>query len=395
MVNQLFISKIFACLFATWLLFIYYAPRSLAAYTTNRLYDWSNFSHTDKENGYETGIAEDVKYHGKSSAFVKSAELNQPTKVYFLTLWQTFKADKFRGKHIEFSGVVKSENVRGWMNPFVKVAQDDKVIRFDNRDDHRISHAKSWKKFSIEIDVPPKSTAIDIGFYTTGGGTFWLNDLDVKIVSDSRKVTNIPWDSKKFAPYSFEPGHLKNLDFTAAGSEESAQHPMGWASYENEKNYAWTVDRQMQFHGHPSACITCKTNVATDFALLYKDVIASDYTGHTKLSAFLKTKDVTDWSAIFMRVDGLDKVLSFDNMEDRPVKGTEDWKEYSIVLDVPKSAKKLRIGAMLAGTGTVWINSMKLINVSEDTPLTQKPRDLPNLLRDTMPDAPQLEFLLR
>jgi hypothetical protein len=245
------------------------------------------------------------------------------------------------------------------------------------------------------MDVPSKSTAIDIGFYITGGGTFWLNDLDVRIVSDSRKVTNIPWDSKKFAPYSFEPGQPKNLDFTDIGVEAKTQQPMGWASFENEKNYAWTVDSQMQFQGHPSACISCKTNAATDFALLYQDLNASDYTGHTKLSAFLKTKDVPDWSAIFMRVDGVDKVFGFDNMEDRPVKGTEDWKEFSIVLDVPKAAKKLRIGAMLAGTGTVWINSMKLVRVSEDTPLTQKPRNLPKMIRDTIPDAPQLEFLLR
>ena len=44
-----------------------------------------------------------------------------------------------------------------------------------------------------------------------------------------------------------------------------------------------------------------------------------------------------------MRVDGGDgQILSFDNMHSRPIKGTKDWKQYQITLDVPDGAAKDR-----------------------------------------------------
>lgn len=42
---------------------------------------------------------------------------------------------------------------------------------------------------------------------------------------------------------------------------------------------------------------------------------------------------------LWFRVDGTTgKSLSFDNMQDRAVKGTTEWARYEIVLDVPEGA---------------------------------------------------------
>jgi hypothetical protein len=38
--------------------------------------------------------------------------------------------------------------------------------------------------------------------------------------------------------------------------------------------------------------------------------------------------------------------LGFDNMSDHAVKGTTDWKMYSVVLDVPDDAKNIFLGAL-------------------------------------------------
>ena len=45
---------------------------------------------------------------------------------------------------------------------------------------------------------------------------------------------------------------------------------------------------------------------------------------------------MSDYAALWMRVDGGGKVIKFDNMEDRPVKGTTEWKRCSVVLTHPR-----------------------------------------------------------
>jgi len=79
-----------------------------------------------------------------------------------------------------------------------------------------------------------------------------------------------------------------------------------------------------------------------------------------RLSAFVKTKNVDTWVGLWMRVDGNATTLSFDNMGDRSITGTSDWRKYEIVLDVPESSTGILYGILLAGTGEAWVNGMQL-----------------------------------
>jgi len=50
------------------------------------------------------------------------------------------------------------------------------------------------------------------------------------------------------------------------------------------------------------------------------------------LSGYIKSEDVNGWSGMWMRIDGeSNQQLGFDNMRDRAIKGTTDWKIYVIV----------------------------------------------------------------
>ena len=75
-------------------------------------------------------------------------------------------------------------------------------------------------------------------------------------------------------------------------------------------------------------------------------------------SAFVKSDSVQDWAGLWMRVDkGSDataKVLSFDNMQDRPIKRTTGWRNYEGVLDVPRdTAGIFFLRMLLSGTESV------------------------------------------
>jgi hypothetical protein len=95
-----------------------------------------------------------------------------------------------------------------------------------------------------------------------------------------------------------------------------------------------------------------------------------------RMTGYMKSADLNEWAGFWFRVDGEDgKQLSFDNMGDRPVKSTSDWKRYEIVLDVPADAKALAYGALLSGTGQIWFENITFDVVDNSVPVTEKKSD--------------------
>jgi len=101
--------------------------------------------------------------------------------------------------------------------------------------------------------------------------------------------------------------------------------------------------------------------IDNQFGTIMQNFIPEEYLGkRVKLTAFIKAENIDDWAGMWMRVDGSGgKTLSFDNMQDRAIKGSKDWKEYEIILDVPKGAINLAYGVLLSGTGKVFIDDFK------------------------------------
>lgn len=88
-----------------------------------------------------------------------------------------------------------------------------------------------------------------------------------------------------------------------------------------------------------------------------------------KLSGYIKSIEVDDWAGMWMRVDKEEeRGVSFDNMQDRPIKGTTDWKKYEIILDVPSESISISYGVLTVGTGEVLIDnfSFKIVGDSEE-----------------------------
>ncbi len=99
---------------------------------------------------------------------------------------------------------------------------------------------------------------------------------------------------------------------------------------------------------------------------------ANSYLGkRVKLIGNAKSERLEEWAGFWMRVDGAEKqLLRFDNMQDRPIKGTTGWTKYQIVLDVPDDSIHIAFGLLLSGPGQVWIAEVSLEIVSSDVPTT-------------------------
>ena len=125
------------------------------------------------------------------------------------------------------------------------------------------------------------------------------------------------------------------------------------------------------FNGHPSAYLKAKVPGVEGFGTLMQDFRADHYAGkRVRFSAFVKTEGAQDWAGLWMRIDKGSQLLAFDNMQDRSIKGTTEWKKYDVVLDVPQNASGIFFGVLLNGTGTVWLSNAKFEIVGPDVPTT-------------------------
>lgn len=70
----------------------------------------------------------------------------------------------------------------------------------------------------------------------------------------------------------------------------------------------------------------------------------------------------TGYAGLYMRIDDENsKMIAFDNMGTRGVKGTTDWKQYSIKLDYnSEEVKTLYIGGLLSGDGKAWFDNFEI-----------------------------------
>lgn len=111
------------------------------------------------------------------------------------------------------------------------------------------------------------------------------------------------------------------------------------------------------------------------YAVLMQSIVADAYrSGKVRLTARLKTEDA-DAGTIWMRVDRAPgSVVRFDNMMARAtngcLKGTRDWTERTIVLDVPDEATSIHYGFFLQGHGRVWAKAFEIERASGDTEIT-------------------------
>jgi hypothetical protein len=123
-----------------------------------------------------------------------------------------------------------------------------------------------------------------------------------------------------------------------------------------------------------SACAVLETRAApvTGFVSLAQNAVVTELRGRRlQLSAWVKAEKVEGWSGLWMRIDNVKgKGVAFDNMQDRPIRGSVDWTAHSIVLDVPQEGSKVYFGVILEGNGTVWVDDFTFSLVGSKVPVT-------------------------
>ncbi len=161
--------------------------------------------------------------------------------------------------------------------------------------------------------------------------------------------------------------------------------PAGWL----QTGDAQTCEGQVvSTSGAPSAkvfSLDCKPGTV-GFSTLMQQVAGTDYAGkRIRLSAQLRADQLAAWGGLWMRADSGQRVAAFDNMYNRPLRGSFDWQTAEVVLDVPQDATTLSFGFLLNGAGQLQATQFKLEVVANHVAVTgergapvlpRQPRDL-------------------
>lgn len=111
--------------------------------------------------------------------------------------------------------------------------------------------------------------------------------------------------------------------------------------------------------------------------------VQMDFVGETiELRGRLRTQDVKGFAGLWLREDGDQNAIEFDNMAHRSLHGTTGWTEYSITLPANMQGHRLAFGALLTGTGTVWASDLQLL--VDGKPISLAPsRKIPKTIPET------------
>ena len=128
----------------------------------------------------------------------------------------------------------------------------------------------------------------------------------------------------------------------------------------NPSAYEIGIIKDTERKGNVAFLKSKSKKVKKGFGTIMQSFDSEMYNGKkVKLSGHIKTVDVDNWVGMWMRVDGSAKrALSFDNMQERPIKGTTAWKKYEIVLDVPVESAGIYYGVLLSGAGEVYLDNL-------------------------------------
>ncbi|MBD2757530.1 S41 family peptidase [Spirosoma validum] len=83
------------------------------------------------------------------------------------------------------------------------------------------------------------------------------------------------------------------------------------------------------------------------------------------LTGYVKTEQTGQepdaFAGLWLRIDGEAGPIEFDNMQKRGLRGSIDWKAYTITLPLPEQAVMIHVGGLLSGSGTAWFDDFTLM----------------------------------
>jgi len=175
----------------------------------------------------------------------------------------------------------------------------------------------------------------------------------------------------------------KSYNINGEDLDEDSKMPKGWTFAFNDlqkKTYSVALDNSIKQSGKFSISVQ-RTGTQADFYAIDYPISKTFEGKEILLKGYIKTEKVNSgYAGLWMRIDGEQPTIAFDNMGDRGIKGDTDWKQYVIKLAYDASAaKSIHIGGLLVGDGKAWFDDFELF--IDGLPIEQVKEKVPVLTK--------------
>ena len=168
-------------------------------------------------------------------------------------------------------------------------------------------------------------------------------------------------------------GDASNLPDASIGCPADTA-TFGWfISGSSPSLYQGGHDATTTCNGAPSVSLRSVSKASSsDFATMMTTQSATPYAGkRLRFRGWVRTDSLDTWAGLWMRVDEPgQKTGAFDNMANRPIKGTTPWTQYDVVLDIASDAVDVAFGVLLSGNGEAWLDGIDVAIVDDSVPTT-------------------------
>jgi|GEM_PF-6898598 len=151
--------------------------------------------------------------------------------------------------------------------------------------------------------------------------------------------------------------------------------PKGWYSAQASSTTAKigivTLDMNVKHGGESSVSLENDKNTPQALGgALRQTFQAKDYRGkRAQLTVYAKSDSVAVNGLIWMQADGGKTRVGAVNREGN-IKGTNDWKPYTVTMDIPMDATYITVSAILDGPGKIWLDDFSIKVVGKDVALS-------------------------
>ncbi|WP_339865381.1 erythromycin esterase family protein [uncultured Algoriphagus sp.] len=142
-----------------------------------------------------------------------------------------------------------------------------------------------------------------------------------------------------------------NLNFNEFDSAEQSM-PKGWYKYGGFD----IIKGEKESDGNIVGKVVSDENGKFGFIM---NRFLANYAGDTiELTGRIKYEKVKDYVGLIMWIDGEKSGyhLVFESMQNRHIRGSSDWTEYSVKVPYPPNAKYIYVGGILGKGGTAWFD---------------------------------------
>jgi len=239
------------------------------------------------------------------------------------------------GKRIRASGWLKTRDVDVMAGAsLIIISPNGRIFANDPMTDRPLQGTADWMEIEIVTDVPSEPCTIYFGPTLYGSGELWADAFQIAVAPLEKPIT----DDRIWHVWSPNPG-----------------------------DYSVTTDLQTTHQGRPSLCLayTPEGTAPAGSWMWWGQCIRDPdkYRGHTvRMTVWIKSEGVSGRAGPNLRPKGANfKLLAQDSQaRRRPIRGSQDWKEYSILCDIPEETECLDTGFSFSGKGRIWIDRESL-----------------------------------